>query len=267
MWTIRVLAFRMSVSALAVGWAGRAARAVLDAVLPPQCLSCGTVTDAPGKLCPACWSKITWLAAPLCQCCGAPFEFDPQAGARDPLLCGACLREPPAFARARAVFRYDDAGRGLILAFKHGDRLHGAPAYGQWLARAGAELLGDADLVAPVPLHWTRLAWRRYNQSALLANEAARIVGRRCVPDLLVRTRRTRQQGDMGRAARRRNVQRAFRVARRHASLVAGRRIVLVDDVLTTGATAESCVRALHDAGAAAVDLLTLARVVRPAAE
>ncbi len=254
----------MNAGALAVGWAARAARAALDAVLPPQCLACGAATDEPRKLCAACWSKITWLAAPLCQRCGVPFEFDPQPGGAAALLCGACLRDPPAFARARAAFRYDDSGRGLILAFKHGDRLHGAPAYGQWLARAGAELLQDADLIAPVPLHWTRLAWRRYNQSALLANAAARVAGRRCVPDLLVRTRRTQQQGDMGRAARQRNVRRAFRVTRRHMALLPGQRVVLIDDVLTTGATAEECVRALLEAGAAAVDLLTLARVVRP---
>ena len=260
-----MLAFRMSVYAVAVGWAGRAARAAIDAVLPPQCLSCGAVTDTTGKLCPTCWSKITWLAAPLCQCCGVPLEFDPQNSTGEDLMCGACLRSPPAFARARAVFRYDDAGRGLVLAFKHGDRLHGAPAYGQWLARAGAELLADADIVAPVPLHWTRLAWRRYNQSALLANAAARVARRRSVPDLLVRTRRTVQQGDMGRAARRRNVHNAFRVGRPYIALVPGKRIVLVDDVLTTGATAEACVHALVQAGAAAVDLLALARVVRPA--
>ena len=249
---------------LTIRWAVRAARAALDAVLPPQCLACGAATDEPRKLCALCWSKITWLTAPLCQRCGVPFEFDPQPGASDTLLCGACLRDPPAFARARAAFRYDDAGRGLILGFKHGDRLHGAPAYGQWLARAGAELLQEADLIVPVPLHWTRLAWRRYNQSALLANAAARAAGRCCVPDLLVRTRRTPQQGDMGRAARQRNVRRAFRVAPRHAALLPGKRVVLVDDVLTTGATAEECVRALLEAGAAAVDLLTLARVVRP---
>lgn len=264
MCTARVFALRMSMGAPAVRWAGRAARAALDAVLPPQCLSCAAVTDTPGKLCPTCWAKITWLAAPLCHRCGAPFEFE---SGSDALLCGACLRAPPAFDRARAVFRYDDAGRGLILAFKHGDRLHGVPAFGAWLARAGAELLADADLIVPVPLHWTRLAWRRYNQSALLANAAARIAERQCVPDLLVRLRRTQQQGDMGRTERRRNVRRAFAVAPRYTALLGGKRVVLVDDVLTTGATAEECVRALLDAGAAAVDLLTLARVVRPVAD
>jgi ComF family protein len=208
-----------------------------------------------------------WLSSPLCACCGCPFEFDPLGGAdAEQLLCGACLRDPPSFARARAVFRYDDASRGLILAFKHADRLHGAPAYGEWLARAGAELLNQAAYVAPVPLHWTRLAWRRYNQAALLAQAAARVTRRAVIPDLLERARRTPQQGDLGAAARRRNVRRAFRVNARHRDKLAGKRIVLVDDVFTTGATVEECTRALLDAGAEVVDVLTLARVVRPVA-
>jgi len=243
----------------------RATRAALDAVLPPQCLMCGSITESQGTLCAPCWAKMTWLAPPLCACCGAPFEFDPQprGGVAD-LICGACLRDRPVFARARAVFRYDDAGRALILAFKHGDRLHGAPAYGRWLARAGAELLATADIVAPVPLHWTRLAWRRYNQAAILANAVAKLAARRCIPDLLVRSRRTQQQGDMGPVERRRNVRRAFAIAPRHGGEIAGKRVVLIDDVLTTGATAEECARVLLAAGAVAVDLLTLARVVRP---
>lgn len=258
----------MTVASAAVAAISRATRAAIDAVLPPQCLSCGVITDAPGTLCAACWSKMTWLGAPLCACCGVPFEFDPQpAPNSSDLLCAACLRSPPAFARARAVFRYDDAGRGLILAFKHGDRLHGAPAFGRWLARAGADLLETADYVAPVPLHWTRLAWRRYNQAAILGKEVARLSARRFAPDLLIRTRRTQQQGEMGRAARRRNVRRAFALGRRYAAEIRDKRIVLIDDVLTTGATAEECTLVLLDHGAAAVDLLTLARVVRPAFE
>lgn len=247
--------------------ARRAARLALDAVLPPQCLACARLVDAPGTLCGTCWSRIAWLAPPLCACCGRPFEFDPGMGAGDErLLCGPCLRAPPDFARARAVFRYDEASRGLVLAFKHADRTHGAPAFGRWLARAGAELLAEADLVAPVPLHWTRLAWRRFNQSALLAQAAAAASGRPCVPDLLIRRRRTPTQGELGRSARARNVRRAFAVHRRHGGKVAGRRIVLVDDVFTTGATVEECARTLLAAGAAAVDVLTLARVVRPEA-
>ena len=158
--------------------------------------------------------------------------------------------------------------RALVLGFKHGDRTHGAPAYGRWMARAGAELLREADLVVPVPLHWLRLFRRRYNQAALLAQAVARTAGVPVAVDLLARRRPTPSQGHLSAmAARRRNVRGAFAVRPGRAELVKDRRIVLVDDVLTTGATAESCARTLLRAGAAAVDVLVLARVVRGAAE
>jgi ComF family protein len=255
----------MGVTAMTTSVLRRGATLVVDALLPPLCLGCHTIVDTPGTLCATCWAKIGWLAPPLCACCGLPFEFDPGLGAPDALRCAACLRDPPAFARARAVFRYDEASRNLILAFKHADRTHAAPAFGQWLARAGGEVLPSADIVAPVPLHWLRLAWRRYNQAALIARTAAASAGRPCVPDLLVRRRRTPSQGELGRTERRRNVRRAFAIHPRHAGLVRGARVLLVDDVFTTGATVEECARTLLAAGAAAVDVLTLARVVRPA--
>jgi ComF family protein len=252
----------MGVSAKAV--LRRGAGAMIDALLPPLCLGCHAVVGTPGTLCAACWAKVGWLAPPLCACCGLPFEFDPGIATGEEVRCAACLRDQPAFARARAVFRYDEASRNLILAFKHADRTHAAPAFGQWLARAGGELLQQADIVAPVPLHWLRLAWRRYNQAALIARCAADAAGRRCVPDLLIRQRRTPSQGELGRAERRRNVRRAFAVPARHACNVRGARILLVDDVFTTGATVDECAKTLLAGGAAAVDVLTLARVVRP---
>ena len=128
----------------------RGATLVVDALLPPLCLGCNAVVETPGTLCAPCWTKVGWLAPPLCACCGLPFEFDPGLAAPADLRCAACLRDPPAFARARAVFRYDEASRNLILAFKHADRTHAAPAFGQWLARAGGEVLEQADIVAPV---------------------------------------------------------------------------------------------------------------------
>jgi ComF family protein len=244
----------------------RAGTTLLDAVLPPQCLACSAIVDAPGRLCAACWGSLNWIAAPFCARCGVPFEFDASAGApAHAITCATCFADPPLFDRARAVFVYDDGAKGLILGFKHADRLHAAPAFGQWLARAGAELLDDADLVAPVPLHWVRLAWRRYNQAALLARALARAGGAgRLVPDLLRRRRATPSQGHLSRKERARNVARAFLVAPHYMNKVMGARVLLVDDVLTTGATVGECAKVLRAAGAARVDVVTLARVVRP---
>jgi ComF family protein len=236
-------------------------RLVADALLPPLCLSCGGLVGDPGTLCPACWSQIAFLAPPFCAACGHPFEFDPGDGGH----CGACLQERPRYRRARAVFRYDDATRGLILRFKHSDRIEGVPAFARWMARAGADLLADADLLVPVPLHRWRLLARRYNQAALLAVALGRLTGRRAAPDLLVRRRRTKPQGLLGREAREANVKGAIAVREAKRGLIAGRTVLLVDDVMTTGATAGECARALLQAGAAHVDLLTLGRVVMPA--
>jgi ComF family protein len=236
----------------------RAGAVVLDALLPPQCLSCRTEVAEPGVLCPTCWGAIRFLGPPQCAVCGMPFELPSPDGA----LCAACLGSRPAFDAARAVFRYDEGSRGLILSFKHGDRTEAAPAFGLWLARAGGELIARADLIAPVPLHWTRLFRRRYNQSALLAQSLAKTSGVPVALDLLRRRRATPSQGRLSRSGRRRNVQGAFEVGREKRARLTGRRVLLIDDVLTTGATVEACSATLLRAGAASVDVLTLARVV-----
>lgn len=236
----------------------RMAAFVLDAVLPPRCLACSAVVATQGTLCALCWHGLSFLAGNLCARCGLPFA-EPMP---DKSVCGACLQRPPRFDRARAALRYDDGSRPLVIGLKHRDRTDSAAPLGGWMARAGAELLDDADLVVPVPLHWTRLFARRFNQSALLAAAVGRQARVAMIPDLLVRRRRTPSQGHLSRAARRRNVAGAFVVHRRHGAAVAGRRIVLIDDVLTTGATVDGCARALRRAGAARVDVLTLARVV-----
>jgi ComF family protein len=246
---------------LNLGTAVRALPGVaLNALLPPRCLVCGVGVDRPGSLCGSCWRGLSFMAPPFCVACGFPFDYDLGAGT----LCGACHREPPVYDRARAVLRYDELSRGLLLGFKHGDRTEGAPAFGEWLARAGAELIADCDVILPVPLHRRRLFSRRYNQSALLAQALGRAAGLPVLPDSLRRARNTPSQGRLSAAARQRNVAGAFRIAAGAADRLGGRRVLLVDDVLTTGVTVEACARTLKRAGAAGVDVLTLARVVRP---
>ncbi len=237
--------------------ATRTATRVLDMLFPPGCLKCGETVEQNGALCAACWSAITFIAPPFCRSCGLPFDHDPGPDA----LCGPCSAAVPAFDRARAVFVYDDDSRGLVLAFKHADRLHAAPTFAQWLARAGDGLIVDADVITPVPLHRWRLLRRRYNQSAVLAHYLARRKPGAVRPDLLIRHRATPPQGHRNASDRGRNVRNAFSV--RPRSRIEGRRVLLIDDVYTTGATVSECARTLIRAGVKAVDVLTLARVVR----
>jgi len=236
-----------------------AARMALDVVLPPRCLSCGSVVAGDGALCPPCWGQLAFISAPHCVRCGLPFAFEvaPEA------LCGECVRSEPVFGRARAALHYDGSSRPLILAFKHGDGTHAAPALGRWMARAAGELVRDADLIVPVPLHRWRLFRRRYNQSALLAGAMARQTNRSAAADILVRRRATPSQGGLSRTGRVANVRGAFAIAGSHREALRGSTVLLVDDVMTTGATISECARILRRAGAAQVDVVTLARVVR----
>jgi ComF family protein len=247
----------LSVPALARQGAVR----LLNLIFPPLCVSCRMRVGEAHALCAACWNAISFIEGSLCSCCGSPFEVDPGSET----VCGGCLARPHDFARARSLFRYDDASKPLILAFKHGDRLDHAPAFARWLERTGRPLFSDAELLVPVPLHRWKLWKRRYNQAAVVAEGLSRIAGLPHDPLVLEKRRATKSQGEMPSAkARRRNVLNAFRVPPEKAARVRGRRILLIDDVFTTGATLNACARALTRAGAARVDALTLARVVRP---
>jgi ComF family protein len=206
-------------------------------------------------LAPEAWSRIRFIDGPVCDGCGAPFEYD--AGPQ--VRCAGCMARPHAFDSARAACLYDEASRDPILKLKHADRTDLAPLFARWLSRAAAELLEQAEAIAPVPLHPLRLVKRRYNQAAEVARPLARLCGLDYLPDALVRRRATRTQGGKSASGRRRNVAGAFEAPRRH--LVEGRRILLVDDVMTTGATLDGCARALKAAGAARVDVAVLARV------
>jgi ComF family protein len=233
-----------------------ALRGALDLILPPQALDGGARPMSQG-LTGGTWARIHFLEDPVCDGCGLPFEFSLGEGAR----CAACLARPRAFARARAACLYDDFSRDLILKLKHADRPELAGLFAHWLSRSAAELVETADLVAPVPLHPLRLFTRRYNQSAEIARILARRTRRTYAPELLRRRRATQSQGGKSGRGRFVNVRGAFEVGPRQAARLAGRRVLLVDDVLTTGATAESCARVLLKAGAAAVDVAVVARV------
>ncbi len=240
-----------------LSWIGRS---LIDLVLPPQCLSCGSVVDDPHTLCAACWGRLRFIEHPLCSACGRPFDVEESDGA----LCGRCVRRPHVYARARSSLAYDDASRHMILMFKYADRTDAAPLFASWMGHAGRDLLAEAELIAPVPLHWTRLLRRRYNQAALLAQAIGRAAGIEVEVDLLRRQRRTARLAGMGAKDRARTVKGAISVPAARSERIKDRRVLLIDDVLTTGATVDACAQALLDAGASAVDVLTLARVVRP---
>ncbi len=238
---------------------------LLDALLPPHCLTCDSPVAQQGTLCAACWTGLTPLTQPFCARCGVPFLHAGQAGPGG--LCPGCLARPPSYGVARAALRYDEGARRLLLPFKHADRTELAGPLAARMARAGAALLARAEVIAPVPLHWRRLVARRYNQAALLARHLARQARRPLIPDLLRRVRPTPALGDRGAAERAALLEGAFAVPASGARRIEGRRVLLVDDVMTSGATAEACARALLGAGATAVDVLAAGRVPDPRLE
>jgi ComF family protein len=231
-------------------------------VLPPTCVLCSEQVDAPGLLCGGCFSELSTIGEPCCGCCGAPFELAWHAAEGD--LCQHCVDVPPPYHRARAALNYDKASRRLVLPFKHGDRTEFAAILARLMARAGAKLLLEADILVPVPLHRRRLFVRRYNQSALLARALGRMSGRRVVVDALSRQRVTESLGGKSVAERREEVAGAFSVRPRRANEVEGKRVLLIDDVMTSGATAAACTESLLEAGALAVDVLVAVRVPDP---
>lgn len=254
----------MALHRLAQG-ARRASAVLLDALLPPRCLSCEAEVAEHGTLCAACFATLTPLTAPFCARCGVPFVHAGQGEAAEGgLSCGVCRNRPPAFRTARAAFRYGEGARRLILPFKHGDRTDLARPLARQMARAGAGLLARAEVIVPVPVHWRRLIGRRYDQAALLAQALGRIAKLPVMPDMLRRVRATEALGGKSAAERAATVEGAFAVSRAGARRLAGRQVLLVDDVMTSGATVEACAVALLAGGAAAVDVLAAARVPDP---
>jgi ComF family protein len=237
-------------------WA-HTARLALDIALPTLCVSCREPVHGEG-VCAECWARLSFIAPPFCPRLGIPFVYDPGPE----LLSMEAIANPPAYQRARAAVRYDDVARTLVHSLKYQDRTDLAPAMGRWMVRAGQELLDEADVLVPVPLHGRRGWSRRYNQSGALARVISRQTGVKLASEALRRVRATEQQIGLSRSQRASNVQGAFKVAADRGADIQGRRVVLIDDVLTSGATTDACARALLRARAAQVDVLVFARVV-----
>jgi len=232
-----------------------------DLIWPPVCPLTGTRVSGHGLLSEPGWSALTFLDAPCCHVCGLPFAYPGASGSDSLHACAPCLARPPLHDGARAPLAYDDHSRGLVLGFKHGGRPDWVDRCAAWMQRCAPDWLADADALVPVPLHWRRLWSRRYNQSLLLARALGRRSGVPVDADSLLRRKPTPSQAGQSAGARRRNVAGAFFVARPES--VRDRQLILIDDVLTTGATANACARQLKRAGAKTVYLMTLCRVVR----
>ncbi|MDQ6432720.1 ComF family protein [Mesorhizobium sp. LHD-90] len=227
-------------------------------LFPPVCAGCGRQVGEPGSLCGRCWPKLRFLDRPWCPVMGTPFAQD----MGENFLSAEAIANPPPFARARAAVIYSGVARQMVQRLKYNDRTDLAPWMARWMVRAGFELLPDADLIVPVPLHRGRFFRRRFNQSAELARAIGRATGTAFEPEAVVRIKVTRQQVGLGHKEREENVRAAFAVPVGSRERIRGRRILLVDDVYTTGATVAAVTRVLRKGGACAVDVLTFARVL-----
>lgn len=228
-----------------------------DVIVPPVCVSCRLPLSDHHALCARCWSDVAFIRAPMCDRLGIPLPFDTGG----PSISAAALADPPDFDRARAAAHFAGTARHLLHAFKYADRQDVHVLLGAWLQSAGRDLLGDAHLIVPVPMNRRRLFWRTFNQAAVLAHELAGRTGLLVSTSVLRRRRATRPQVGLSRAQRLGNMQGAFAVPKRQRALVEGHNILLIDDVITTGATANACARVLKRAGAARVDVLAVAMV------
>lgn len=232
-------------------------RQFVDLIIPLRCAKCGIIVEGDQGLCATCWTLIPFITKPMCECCGLPFDFEIEEGA----LCGECSHRRPPYKSARSVFIYTAQSKDLILRFKHTDTIHSAPLFAAWMARLSENV--EDPLCIPVPLHWTRLFMRTYNQAGLLAHAISKHKGWTYAPSLLIRKRRTPSQGHLSKKERIKNIERAFAVPERKKRELKDKTILLVDDVFTTGATLNACSKALLKAGAKEVHALTLGRAVK----
>lgn len=230
-----------------------------DLMYPPQCLACTEPTETASALCATCWSDASFIAGPVCDTCGQPVLN--ALSRTQKLICDDCMRTPPAWERGRAAMLYDGAGKRMILGLKHGDRQDLVLPLSKWMCRSGIPLLSRAELIVPVPLHWLRLAKRQFNQAATLAKAISRETGVPMCPDALTRARATESQGKMDRTARHENLAGAFCETKARRGRMDGKHVLLIDDVMTSGATLSACAEVCRASGARGVDTLVAARV------
>ena len=230
--------------------------ALKHGIYPPLCMSCSAETDSDG-LCAECWTNTQFIEGNICDCCGTPLPGDD-----DGIHCDSCLKYPPAWDRGRAAVVYDGGGRRIALALKHGDRLDLAKPSARWMVSNGIDVL-NVDIIVPVPLHWSRFLKRRYNQAALLGASVSKITSIKQIPDMLVRHKRTPAQKGLSRSERLENQRGAIKINKRLQPVIKGSNVLLIDDVMTTGATLSACAEACKEAGSADVNVLVFARVAR----
>lgn len=236
---------------------------IIDLVLPPRCIVSGEIVDQQGMISAEAWAGLNFIADPQCHRCGFPFDFD-DGSINEGNICLACSKSPPLFDKARSALVYDDASRDIILGFKHGDQTESVPCFVPWLMQVGQSIVDRSDYIIPVPLHRFRLMKRRFNQAGLMAQYLSKASHISTMLDGLVRQRATETQGHLNSNERKKNVKNAFAVNPKHKDFLKSKNILLIDDVYTTGATINECTKVLLKAGVSSVNILTLARVVKP---
>lgn len=237
----------------------RALNTVLNVFMPPRCISCGATIQEAHNVCAACWGDLEFIMTPMCCCCGFPLEDSAKEGS----LCGYCIQETPSYDAGRSVFIYSQKSKKMITDFKYGDKQHGLPRFAKWLELYGKPLIETADVVVPIPLHRRKLLQRKFNQAALLAAKLAKHTHILYGPEMLLRVKYNPPQASLSFKQRQKNIKGAFRVNPRFKKSLKGQSVLLIDDVMTTGATVKECATQLKKAGAKTVSFLTLARTVK----
>jgi len=231
---------------------------LIDILFPPVCPACKLIVGKHGSLCVDCWNNIHFIEEPFCYKCGTPFAY--KIGEK--AICASCMQRKTPYLQARSLFKYDENSKSQILALKYHDKTALAPIFADWLTRIASELADKDPLIIPVPLHYYRFVARRYNQAALLAYALGKRTGLKVLPDTLIKKRKTPPQEGLSRKQREDNLRGAFAIGKNKSALLKGRSVILIDDVMTTGATIEACCRTLNDAGVRDIYILTIARTV-----